>query len=152
MVYRPGPAPGLVYAGFWIRLVASMIDYIPLSILATLSRIAGVTATCASASGVSTCSYQVNATGLAITTAVLGVYWILTWSLLGASLGQRALGLRVVNAADGQRITIATAVARFFGYVVSAIPFAVGLIWAGFDHQKQGWHDKIAGTFVVRAV
>lgn len=151
MSYRPGPAPGLVYAGFWIRFVAYLIDYVPLSILGALTRISGVTSTCTSGSGVSICTYEVNGTGLAITTGVLGVYWILTWSLLGASLGQKALGLRVVNAADGQNIRIARAVARFVGYIVSVIPFAIGLIWAGFDHQKQGWHDKIAGTFVVRA-
>lgn len=149
--YRPGPAPGLVYAGFWIRFVAYLIDYVPLSILAALTRISGVTSTCSSASGVSICTYQVNGTGLGIITAVLGAYWILTWSRLGASLGQRALGMRVVSAADGQSITIARAAARFAGYVVSVIPFAIGLMWVGFDHQKQGWHDRIAGTFVVRA-
>jgi uncharacterized RDD family membrane protein YckC len=100
---------------------------------------------------VSICTYEVNGTGLGITTAVLGVYWIVTWSLLGGSLGQRALGLRVVNAADGRSISLARAALRFAGYIVSVIPFAIGLIWAGFDHQKQGWHDKVAGTFVVRA-
>jgi uncharacterized RDD family membrane protein YckC len=149
--YRPGPAPGVIYAGFWIRFAAYLVDYVPLSILAALTRISGVTSSCSSASGVSICTYEVNGTGLGITTAVLGVYWILTWSLLGGSLGQRALGLRVVNAADGRPISLARAAARFVGYVVSVIPFAIGLIWAGFDHQKQGWHDKIAGTFVVRA-
>jgi uncharacterized RDD family membrane protein YckC len=34
--------------------------------------------------------------------------------------------------------------------VISIIPFALGLIWAAFDIRKQGWHDKIAGTYVVR--
>lgn len=110
-----------------------------------------MTSTCSSASGVSICTYQVNGTGLGIITAVLGAYWILTWSRLGASLGQRALGLSVVSAVDGQSITIPRAAARFAGYVVSVIPFAIGLMWVGLDHQKQGWHDRIAGTFVVRA-
>jgi len=81
---------------------------------------------------------------------VLGVYWVLTWSLMGASLGQKALGMRVVNAANGQRIDIGKAVLRYVGFVISAIPLALGLIWAGFDARKQGWHDKIAGTLVVR--
>jgi uncharacterized RDD family membrane protein YckC len=69
---------------------------------------------------------------------------------MGASLGQKALGMRVVNAANGQRIDIGKAVLRYVGFVISALPFALGLIWAGFDARKQGWHDKIAGTFVVR--
>jgi uncharacterized RDD family membrane protein YckC len=83
---------------------------------------------------------------------ILGVYWVLTWSLLGASLGQKALGMRVVNAINGERIDIVKAVLRYVGFVISAIPFALGLIWAGFDPRKQGWHDKIAGTYVVRQV
>jgi uncharacterized RDD family membrane protein YckC len=81
---------------------------------------------------------------------VLGVYWVLTWSLMGASLGQKALGMRVVNAQSGERIDFGKAVIRYVGFVISAIPFAIGLIWAGFDPRKQGWHDKIAGTYVVR--
>ena len=81
---------------------------------------------------------------------VLGVYWVLTWSLMGASLGQKALGLRVVNALNGERIDIGKSVIRYVGFVVSVIPIFLGLIWAGFDARKQGWHDKIAGTYVVR--
>jgi uncharacterized RDD family membrane protein YckC len=150
VVYRPGPAPGLRYAGFWVRFTAYLIDYIPLSILAAVSKVSGVTSTCTSISGGSLCSYRVNGTGLGIMTAVLGLYWVVTWSQLGGSLGQKALGLRVVNAADGTNVSIGKALLRFVGYIISAIPFAVGLIWAGFDPQKQGWHDKIASTFVVR--
>jgi uncharacterized RDD family membrane protein YckC len=41
-------------------------------------------------------------------------------------------------------------VLRYVGFVISIIPLAIGLIWAGFDPRKQGWHDKIAGTYVVR--
>jgi uncharacterized RDD family membrane protein YckC len=152
VVYRPGPAPGLVYAGFWIRLLAYMIDYIPLSVLAAVTRVSGssFTSTCTSDAGTSICTYHVDGGSLAIITAVLGVYWVVTWSQLGGSLGQKALGLRVVNAADGTNIGIGKAVLRFIGYIISAIPLTIGLIWAAFDHQKQGWHDKIAGTFVVR--
>jgi uncharacterized RDD family membrane protein YckC len=36
-------------------------------------------------------------------------------------------------------------------YVISIIPLFLGLIWVAFDAQKQGWHDKIAGTYVVKA-
>jgi uncharacterized RDD family membrane protein YckC len=150
MVYRPGPAPGLRYAGFWVRFIAYLIDYIPLSLLAAVTKVSGVTSTCTSDAGVSICNYQVNGTGLGIVTGVLGLYWVITWSQLGGSLGQKALGLRVVNAADGNHINIGRALLRFIGYIISAIPFGIGLIWTGFDPQKQGWHDKIAGTFVVR--
>jgi uncharacterized RDD family membrane protein YckC len=151
IAYRPGPAPGLRYAGFWIRFAAYVIDALPLSLLAALVKVSVVVTTCTSGgSGVSICTSRVDGPGATIVTAVLGVYWIVTWSQLGGSLGQRALGLRVVSADDGGNIGVGRAVLRFAGYLVSAIPFAIGLMWAGFDPRKQGWHDKIAGTFVVR--
>ena len=53
-------------------------------------------------------------------------------------------------AENGQAIDIGKAVLRYVGFVISIIPLAIGLIWAGFDPRKQGWHEKIAGTYVVR--
>lgn len=147
--YRPGPAPGLVYAGFWVRLLASLIDVVPLGVVTALFHAPSFTGSCVTLSSNTVCSAQVTGAGATLVTAILGVYWVLTWSVLGGSPGQRALGLRVVKAADGQRIGVARALVRFVAYLVAAIPFAVGLIWAAFDAQKQGWHDKVAGTFVV---
>jgi len=69
---------------------------------------------------------------------------------LGGTFGQRLLGLHVVDAATGQNIGIGRALGRFVGYVISTIALDIGLIWAAFDPRKQGWHDKIASTFVVR--
>lgn len=88
--------------------------------------------------------------GPAILAGVFGLYWVLTWAFLGGSLGQRALGLRVVRAADGGRLGAGRAALRYAGFLVAIIPLALGLVWAGFDAQKQGWHDAIASTFVVR--
>ncbi len=149
---RAGPAPGLAYAGFWIRFASYLIDVIPIWIVVgIIDASAGVGTTCSSnGNGVTVCTNGVVIVGSWVAWLVLGVYWVLTWSLLGASLGQKALGMRVVNAANGQRIDIGKAVLRYVGFVISAIPLTLGLIWAGFDARKQGWHDKIAGTFVVR--
>lgn len=104
----------------------------PIAVAAALSHLAG------------------DARGISILAGLAGVYWVLAWATLGGSLGQRALGLRVVRAADGGTPEIGRAVLRFAAYVVALVPLGVGLIWAGFDAEKQGWHDKIAGTFVVR--
>jgi uncharacterized RDD family membrane protein YckC len=57
----------------------------------------------------------------------------------------------VVDAATGNPLTTGQAIGRYFGYFVSAIPFGLGLIWVAFDSKKQGWHDKMAGTVVVRS-
>ncbi|MGZ8994756.1 MAG: RDD family protein, partial [Burkholderiaceae bacterium] len=45
---------------------------------------------------------------------------------------------------------VGQSIGRYFGYYVSTIPLLIGLIWVAFDSRKQGWHDKLAGTVVVR--
>ena len=47
--------------------------------------------------------------------------------------------------------TLRQLVIRYLGYYVSTIPLGLGLIWVAFDARKQGWHDKMAGTVVVRS-
>ncbi len=42
------------------------------------------------------------------------------------------------------------AIGRYLAYYVSSIPLGLGLLWVAFDRRKQGWHDKLAGTFVIR--
>jgi uncharacterized RDD family membrane protein YckC len=61
------------------------------------------------------------------------------------------LSLRVVDAKTGGSLSVGQSIARYLGYFVSVIPFCLGLIWVAFDSKKQGWHDKIAGTVVVRS-
>jgi uncharacterized RDD family membrane protein YckC len=77
------------------------------------------------------------------------VYVIGFWVSSGATPGKRALGLRVVST-DGSPITIGKAIMRYIGYIVSGLVLCLGYIWVLFDANKQGWHDKIAGTYVVR--
>ncbi len=147
-----GPAPGLAYAGFWIRFASYLIDVIPIAIVGGILNVTtGTGYSCRfDANNSYTCGTGSGYIGSWIGFLVLGVYWVLTWSMLGASLGQKALGMRVVNALNGERIDIGKALIRYVGFVISVIPFALGLIWAAFDPRKQGWHDKIAGTYVVR--
>ncbi len=40
---------------------------------------------------------------------------------------------------------------RYLGYFASTIPLCLGFLWIAFDKRKQGWHDKLAGTVVIRA-
>ena len=77
------------------------------------------------------------------------LYYIVLWAY-GGTLGQRVLGMRVVNAATGADLGLARALLRYVGFIIATIPIYIGLIWVGFDPRKQGWHDKIAGSFVVR--
>ncbi|HLA48407.1 MAG TPA: RDD family protein, partial [Nitrospinota bacterium] len=57
--------------------------------------------------------------------------------------------LKVVPVADSM-MTYKKAFIRYIGYIISEIPLFLGFLWIVFDKDKQGWHDKIAGTFVVK--
>ena len=80
------------------------------------------------------------------------VYFTYFWSAAGKgqTLGSRALNIRVVKT-DGAYLDYGGAFLRFIGFVISCAAFLLGVIWAAFDAQTQGWHDKIAGTYVVKA-
>jgi uncharacterized RDD family membrane protein YckC len=74
---------------------------------------------------------------------------ILFWIYKAATPGKMAIGARII-AANGGRASNAQLIGRYFAYVLSALPLFVGFIWVAFDARKQGWHDKLAGTLVVR--
>ncbi len=165
----PGPAPGLRYAGFWIRFAAYLIDGvildIPLGILIAVvlgSALPGLNCTITPAdidhnfrsitcSNLGTLGIPLLIVGT-IATAVVVLYFVILWAWLGQTLGQKILGLHVVDANTGTRISYPRALLRLVGVYVASIPFSLGLMWAGWDPRKQGWHDKIAGTYVVKAL
>ena len=62
------------------------------------------------------------------------------------------LKLKIVDAGTGNKLTFGQAIGRYFAYILSAIPFFLGYIWVGFDKRKQSWHDKLAGTIVIRNI
>jgi uncharacterized RDD family membrane protein YckC len=79
--------------------------------------------------------------------SIFGVYSVIFWVLAGKTLGKAALGLRVVPMAGGP-LRFRTAVLRALGYVVSAF-FMIGFAWIAVDRREQGFHDKIARTYVI---
>ncbi len=85
--------------------------------------------------------------GLALLLSLLYSVWM---TARGATLGKRAFGLRVIRQ-DGTRPGFGRALLRqTVGYLLSSF-FWLGFIWIGLDPKKQGWHDKIARTYVIRA-
>ena len=126
-------------AGWWTRFFAVLIDSIGLGIISgILVNILYQSSDPTAGSGLQT---------------LLGVaYFCYFWSSYGGgqTLGMRALNIKVVKT-DGSQLDIVGAFLRYVGLVISIIPLFLGVIWAAFDAQKQGWHDKIAGTYVVKA-
>lgn len=76
------------------------------------------------------------------------VVWL--WIARGQTPGKMAIGAKIVDAKTGQALTPGKAVLRYLGYFISLICLAIGYLWVGFDPRKQGWHDHIAGTVVIR--
>jgi len=81
---------------------------------------------------------------------VVGIgYFVYYWSTTGQTLGMKSQNIRVVRA-DGKPMTWETGVLRYVGYFIGALCILIGLLWVYWDPKRQGWHDKIAQTLVVR--
>ncbi|MGZ8562822.1 MAG: RDD family protein [Candidatus Limnocylindria bacterium] len=132
------------YAGFWVRALALFIDVLAIGVIAsavTLGR-AGIV--------IWDPWLQLEAWRILLEMALSFLYFSILWSRIagGQTLGMRLLGLRVI-ATDGSMIPYRIAVIRWIGFVAAAAVVLAGLISVAFDLRKQGWHDKMASTFVV---
>jgi uncharacterized RDD family membrane protein YckC len=71
------------------------------------------------------------------------------WKLKGTTIGGIVCGLEVVRA-DGRPMDWSTAIVRALSCFLSLIVIGLGFLWIVFDREHRGWHDRIAGTLVVR--
>jgi uncharacterized RDD family membrane protein YckC len=78
----------------------------------------------------------------------LGGYFTLLHRMGGQTIGKRVMRLRVVGA-EGRAITSRQSVVRALGYLASAF-FGLGFLWVLWGREKRAWHDRLAGTWVVR--
>lgn len=135
-------APASSYGGFWIRAVAYIIDAIILGIIGAILSIP----LAVNYSDMNSASVRASN---GIDLVLSAVYFILLWTYMGASLGQRIFGLQVADATTGQPIPLGKAALRWLGLLLSFFVCFIGVIWVAFDGRKQGWMDKIAGTVVL---
>ncbi len=75
-------------------------------------------------------------------------YFIFFWMLVGQTPGKMLLGVRVVSV-NGRPLSFTQALKRLIGYYISMIPFFFGFFWILVSDSRQGWHDKIARTYVI---
>jgi uncharacterized RDD family membrane protein YckC len=80
----------------------------------------------------------------------IATYGALMWKLKGTTIGGIICNLRVVRL-DGREMDWPTAIVRALGCFLSLFAVFLGFLWIIFDPERQAWHDKIAGTIVVRA-
>lgn len=128
----PPPAPTLMElatlprAGFWIRMLALLIDLVLIGFALSAIEHHGTD-------------------GLLL---VLAAYGAIMWKLRGTTVGGIICHLRVVRI-DGRPLSWETAILRALGCFLSLIAAGLGFFWIAFDRERQAWHDKIAGTIVV---
>ena len=77
---------------------------------------------------------------------------VLFWIKTQSTPGKQMMSAIIVDARTGNKPSTSQYIWRYLGYFVAAIPFFVGFLWIIFDKRKQGWHDKLAGTVVVKQV
>lgn len=125
-------------AGFWIRFVAIFVDGILLAIVTSIINVV----------------FNGNLTGRTGLQTLLGLaydtyFWSSNGPWPGQTIGNKLLNIRVVRT-NGSDLSITQALIRYVGLFISVLCLFIGVIWAAFDPNKQGWHDKIADTYVIK--
>lgn len=136
----------LEYVGFWPRVGASLIDTVLLMII-VLPLIHAIYGPSYWVSD----SFVQGPADFLVSWVMPAIAVILFWIARQATPGKMAIGAKIVDASTGRAASAGQLVGRYFGYYVSVLPFCLGIFWVAFDDRKQGWHDKLAGTVVVRA-
>lgn len=134
-----------IYIGFWPRLGASLIDSLLILFVTgpLLFMIYGE-------------SYWASDEMIQGPADILlswifpAVAVVLFWIKTQSTPGKKFVSAIIVDARTGNKPTTSQYIWRYLGYFVAAIPFFVGFIWVAFDKRKQGWHDKLAGTVVIK--
>ena len=143
----------VVYAGFWKRVAANIIDSFVVGIVGGIigAIIGGVIGAIfglnggLGGGGLLAIQLVTNLVSIAITA---GYYAWFHASANQATLGKLAIGIKVVRS-DGEAISFARGVGRYFAFLLSSLILGIGLLMAAFTERKQGLHDMICDTLVV---
>jgi uncharacterized RDD family membrane protein YckC len=146
------------FGGFWRRVMAYFIDKVVLFFISLMTLFVGLLALWIGfpsryreilPEGLSELSVKFMMVYCLMAAFVHMLYFTYFHGTTGQTPGKMVVGLKVVQS-TGEEMTIGTGFLRWVGYIVSAIFFYLGFLWIAFDGKKQGWHDKIAGTVVIR--
>jgi uncharacterized RDD family membrane protein YckC len=161
---RNAPAGGMSppeYVGFWARLGASIIDsvLVMLVIAPFWWWLYGQEVLAELSTSFDTSTAVLSSTSLELARGPLDVLLsyvfpaiavVVFWITRQATPGKMLLGMRIVDARTGGPLSAGQAIGRYLGYYLCIFSLFLGFIWVAFDARKQGWHDKLAGTVVVR--
>jgi uncharacterized RDD family membrane protein YckC len=149
------------YAGFWIRFVALIIDALIVGVVSSFVIVPilasfGIIGSMSDMGNMDESYFAAMIAALSGVMAIVNlvIYWlyfsIMESSSWQATLGKRAVGVKVVNE-QGNRISFVTATIRYIGKMVSSAILMIGYLMAAFTAKKQALHDMIASTYVVKS-
>jgi uncharacterized RDD family membrane protein YckC len=138
--------PQFEYIGFWPRVGASIIDTI-LMLLVCMPLVTWVYGADYWVAG----EFIAGPADFLINWVLPAVAVLLFWIYRQATPGKMLIAAKIVDAKTGGKPSTGQLIGRYLAYYVSTIPLLLGFIWVAFDAKKQGWHDKLAGTLVVRS-
>lgn len=138
----------LQYAGFWIRTGATLVDTILLLLVTypILLLVYGPSYLDLAYDG----AFIRGTADFMISYALPAVAVIAFWIVKQATPGKMAVSCKILDARTGNPPSSGQCVLRYLGYIVAMLPLGLGILWVAVDRRKQGLHDKIAGTVVVR--
>ena len=159
------PEYALEYAGFWIRIGAGLIDLsilivglyilycvVQQSLFWIFPSVSAIIAT------LRDIAYGAPLTGRFIWLAsvvvlifliVATIYFVGCWASTGQTLGKLSLGIKVIRT-DSSPVDLRCSFIRFLAGMLCVFTLGIGFIMIAFDGKKQGWHDRLADTYVVK--
>ncbi|HEY4059372.1 MAG TPA: RDD family protein [Kofleriaceae bacterium] len=156
-------APAVYVCGFWKRAAAAIVDLaivVPVALIITwiASKVAGVHLPPSNMhiTDVDMWIDLVLATdpalvmGMVLMLAIGLIYLLAFHVAVGRTLGMQLLGMKIIDV-YGERPSPARCAMRCAGYVAGVATLFLGFLWMGFDSEKRGLQDWIAGTYVIRA-
>ncbi len=158
IVNSAGGAAEPRYVGFWARFLAMFIDNIWVTIVLVLVLMAvfgqdfmAMMAMPPDGSPEAMFMAAQGATGSFLAQLLLPAVLIVGfWVWKSATPGKMVISAKIVDAKTLGEPSTGQLIVRYIGYFISAFVFGLGFLWVAFDKRKQGWHDKIAGTLVVK--
>lgn len=131
--------------GFWLRVCAWIIDAVLLLLV-----IAPALSWFHGAEFWTSERIILGPADFLIAVALPSLTVVIFWIFRQATPGKMAFGARIVDAATGGKPAATQLMGRFLCYFISAFPLLLGFVWVGCNQHKQGFHDMLAGTVVVR--
>lgn len=146
------------YVGFWARLLAMIIDNIWVTLVLAVVIVAlfgqdfmAMMQMSADGSSQAVGAGASGAAGSLLVQLLLPAALIIGfWVWKAATPGKMLVSAEIVDAKTLSKPSTGQLIVRYIGYFISAFVLCLGFLWVAFDKRKQGWHDKIAGTLVIK--